>query len=97
VVPVKARRRRINAVRISVERRKETVRRVRAVHRTKTTSDPPTDKHTTGRCERPEPRDLNMWAAELASTLPPLTESEVTPVARLAARLDAASNQEPAA
>jgi len=44
----------------------------------------------------PAPRDLSTWAAELAATLPPLTESQVAAVARLAARLDA-SSEEPAA
>jgi hypothetical protein len=41
----------------------------------------------------PAPRDLSTWAAELAATLPPLTESEVAAVARLATRLDANSEE----
>jgi hypothetical protein len=59
-------------------------------------SDQPTSEHTARRSGQPsEPQDLSTWAAELAATLPPLTESQATTVARLAARLDA-SGEEPA-
>jgi hypothetical protein len=60
------------------------------------------DDHTTCRSRRssarpPSSKDLRAWAAALAATLPPLTESQVAAVARLAAHLDANDNQKRAA
>jgi hypothetical protein len=65
-------------------------------------SDRPAGEHTTRRSGRgsAQPlsaRDLRAWAAEVAATLPPLTEQQVAAVARLAARLDADGSQELAA
>lgn len=45
----------------------------------------------------PASQSIRAWAAETAASLPPLTESQVAAVARLAARLDAAAKREPAA
>lgn len=65
-------------------------------------NDQATDDHTTRRSRRssaraPLRKDLRAWASALAATLPPLTESQVAAVARMAAHLDAYDNQKRAA
>lgn len=65
-------------------------------------SNRPAGEHTTRRSGRssaqPLPaRGLKAWAAEVAATLPLLTEPQVAAVARLAARLDANDSQKRAA
>lgn len=45
----------------------------------------------------PAGHDLRAWAAAIAATLPPLTESQVAAVARLARRLDIKEKLDPAA
>ena len=67
---------------------KETARPARSVRRTATaTSDRPASKYAAPRA--PVQQDLHAWAAELVAALPPMTESAVAAVARLAARLAA--------
>jgi len=44
-----------------------------------------------------EQQDLIAWAAELAATLPPLTEWQATVVGRIATQLDMRLNDEPVA
>lgn len=63
---------------------------------------PPRRRATGQRASTPHPvRPFSKTSAhgpaELAATLPPLTETEVIAVARLAARLDAAISEEPTA
>ncbi len=78
-------------------------RPTRSVRRTVTDMcDRPAGEHSTGGIGRsseqpPSGQDLRAWAAEVAATLPPLTEQQVAAVARLAAQLDVDSSQEPAA
>jgi hypothetical protein len=60
------------------------------------------DDHVTHRSGRSSAwsssgQDLRTWAAALAATLPPLTESQVAGVARMAAQIDAKDRQKPAA
>jgi hypothetical protein len=65
-------------------------------------SDRPAGEHTSRRSGRksrqpPPEQDLKAWAAEVAATLPLLTEPQVAAVARLAAHLDTIDGQERAA
>lgn len=65
-------------------------------------SDRPAGEHATRRSGRSSAqplsaRDLRAWAAEVAATLPPLTEPQIAAVARLAAHLDANDSQKRAA
>ena len=65
-------------------------------------SEQKADDHVTHRSGRSSAwsssgQDLRTWAAALAATLPPLTESQVAAVARLAAQIDAKDRQKPAA
>ncbi len=62
----------------------------------------PASEHTTRRSGRSSARpssgqDLRAWAAAVAAELPPLTDSQVAAVARLATRLDANDNRKRAA
>jgi hypothetical protein len=80
---------------------KETARPTRSVRPTTTAMSDQSADDTTRRSghssrQLPVRQDLRAWAAELAATLPPLTQSQVAAVARLAARLDAASSEESA-
>ncbi len=65
-------------------------------------SDTPAGEHATRRpacsCTKPPSgRDLRAWAASLAAAFPPLTDSQVAAVAKLAAHLDAEDTEERAA
>jgi hypothetical protein len=73
----------------------------RAVAQTTTKKETNTarpDRSSRRSARPPSAQDLRAWAAAAAASLPPLTESQVAAVARLAAHLDAADDsQKPAA
>src|SRR5215470_16052400 len=61
-------------------------------------SDQPASDHTARRrrsaAQPPEQHNRNIWATELAATLPPLTEPQATAVGRIATQLDTRINDE---
>jgi hypothetical protein len=73
--------------------------RAGAMARRREMSDRPVGERITRRSGRGSARPLSArylraWAAEVAATLPPLTEPQVAAVARLATHLDANDSQE---
>lgn len=60
-------------------------------------ADSPADSTASRAAVTSDQQDLREWAARIAAKLPPLTESQVATVARMAARLDAREQQAPAA
>ena len=86
----------------SIRKENKTARPARRAPRTaKAMSDKSADDHAPPRgrsaSQPPEQQDLSTWAADLAATMPPLTEPQAAAVGRLTTRLDARIDHEQAA
>ena len=75
-----------------------------APHRTRRTTKAMGGKPASNRTERqgqapeqpPRQQDQTAWAADLAATLPPLTEAQVAAVGRIATQIDTRSDHDQA-